>query len=112
MVAESEPNNCFEQANKLKLGDTILGEVSKNDYMDIYTFNIKDKREVSINLSKLGSGEINWLVFSANDLTNYKFYALKNGNNMSNKFITEPGKYYISVYKISENGGKYSLSIK
>ncbi|KEH99327.1 collagenase [Clostridium botulinum C/D str. BKT12695] len=111
-VIESEPNNCFEQANKLNLGNTVLGEVSKNDYMDIYTFDIKDKREVSIDLSKLGYGEINWLVFSDKDLTNYKAYALRNGNNMSNKFIAEPGKYYINVYKISENGGKYSLNIK
>lgn len=109
---EIEDNNSFEKANKISLNSDIFGETSKNDYADMYTFNVSEEREVNIELTKLDNGKLNWIVYSEDNLKQYIAYAKEYKDTMSNKFIAKPGKYYLYVYRINENGGKYKVSIK
>nr|WP_270474943.1 collagenase [Clostridium cochlearium] len=109
---EIEDNNSFEKANKISLNSDIFGETSKNDYADMYTFNVSEEREVNIELTKLDNGKLNWIVYNEDNLKQYIAYAKEHKDTMSNKFIAKPGKYYLYVYRINENGGKYKVSIK
>ncbi|WP_050607321.1 collagenase [Clostridium niameyense] len=111
-LTECENNNYIQHANKLNLGDSILGQLNKLDVTDIYTFDVKDTKEINIELVNSGGGEANWLLFNSNDLNKFKTYAIKQGNTMKNKFVAEPGKYYITVYNISENDISYKLNVK
>ncbi|MCD3244932.1 collagenase [Clostridium botulinum C] len=109
---EVEDNNSFEKANKVILNSNIIGETNKNDYADIYTFNVLDEKEVNIKLTKLNNAKLNWVVYNADNLKEYVSYAKDYEDTMINKFIAKPGKYYLYVYRVDENGGKYKISIR
>jgi len=109
---EIEDNNSFEKANKIVLNSTMVGETSKNDYGDMYSFDVADEKEVNIELKKLNGAKLNWIVYSEDNLTQYIAYAKDHKDTMSNKFIAKPGKYYLHVYRVDDNGGKYKVSIR
>lgn len=109
---EIEDNNSFEKANKVILNSNIIGETTKNDYADIYTFNVLDEKEVNIKLTKLNNAKLNWVVYNADNLKEYVSYAKDYEDTMINKFTAKPGKYYLYVYRVDENGGKYKISIR
>ncbi|MCD3277228.1 collagenase [Clostridium botulinum C/D] len=109
---EVEDNNSFEKANKVILNSNIIGETTKNDYADIYTFNVANEKELNVKLTNLDNAKLNWVIYSEDNLKQYVSYAQQHEGIMSNKFIAKPGKYYLYVYKIDENGGKYKVSIR
>ncbi|GAA0098920.1 hypothetical protein UT300011_23840 [Clostridium perfringens] len=56
---------------------------------------------------------MNWLLYSADDLSNYVDYANVGGNKLSNTCKLNPGKYYLCVYQFENSGtGNYTVNLQ
>ncbi|NFP90576.1 collagenase [Clostridium sporogenes] len=111
-IYEKESNDSFETANKIMLNTTVLGNLNGKDVRDIYSFDIKEAKDLDIKLNNLNNLGLAWNLYKESDLTNYIAYGSKLGNTIVGNCHVTPGKYYLYVYKYSGNNGNYSLIIK
>ncbi len=111
-IHEKENNDSFETANKIMLNNTVLGNLNCKDVRDIYSFDIKETKDLDINLNNLNNLGLAWNLYKESDLNNYIAYGLVSGNTIKGKYTAKPGKYYLYVYTYSGDNGDYSLTIK
>ncbi|GAA0737268.1 collagenase [Clostridium oceanicum] len=111
-IHEKEDNNSFKTANKIILDAPVIGGLNNKDLKDIYSFDVKEAKDLNIRLTNLNNLGLAWTIYKESDLTNYIGYGSKSGNTISGKTHVTPGKYYLYVYKYSGNSGSYSVTIK
>ncbi|MBE6057987.1 PPC domain-containing protein, partial [Clostridium sp.] len=111
-IHEKENNDSFESANKIVLNAPILGSLNGEDLRDIYSFEIKETKDLNIKLTNLNNLGLTWTLYKESDLNNYIAYGSKLGSTIVGNCHVTPGKYYLYVYKYSGNNGNYSLIIK
>ncbi|GAA0063975.1 collagenase [Clostridium sp. CTA-1] len=111
-IHEKENNDSFESANKIVPDAPVLGSLNGEDLRDIYSFDIKETKDLNIKLTNLNNLGLTWTLYKESDLTNYIAYGSKLGNTIVGNCHVTPSKYYLYVYKYSGNSGNYSLIIK
>ncbi|EPY2286693.1 collagenase [Clostridium sporogenes] len=111
-IHEKENNDSFKSANKIVLDAPVLGSLNGEDLRDIYSFDIKETKDLNIKLTNLNNLGLTWTLYKESDLTNYIAYGSKLGNTIVGNCHVDPGKYYLYVYKYSGTNGNYSLIIK
>ncbi|EJO5348647.1 collagenase [Clostridium botulinum] len=109
---EKENNDSFKSANKITLNKPMLGNLNGEDVRDIYSFDIKQSKDLNIKLTNLNNLGLAWNLYKESDLNNYIAYGSKSGNTIVGNTHVDSGKYYLYVYKYSGNNGNYSVTIK
>lgn len=112
IVKEIENNNTYETAMKTENIRKISARFDKDDNIDIYELNLDKDTNLNIVLENNEKLEVNWLLYSADNLENYIDYAKRENGNLQSTYTAKPGKYYIAVYKYNKNSeGNYKLNI-
>ena len=112
-IKEVENNNDFDKAMKVDSNSKIVGTLSNDDLKDIYSIDIQNPSDLNIVVENLDNIKMNWLLYSADDLSNYVDYANADGNKLSNTCKLNPGKYYLCVYQFENSGtGNYTVNLQ
>ena len=112
-IKEVENNNDFDKAMKVDSNSKIVGTLSNDDLKDIYSIDIKNPSDLNIVVENSDNIKMNWLLYSADDLSNYVDYANVDGNKLSNTCKLKPGKYYLCVYQFDKSGtGNYTVNLQ
>ena len=112
-IEEVENNNEFNKAMKIDKNSRVLGSLGKGDLKDIYSIDIEDLQDLDILVENQDNINMNWLLYSEEDLNNYVAYAKMDGNKLSNKCSLEKGKYYLCIYEFGNSEkGHYTLDLK
>ncbi|MEI5908937.1 collagenase [Bacillus spongiae] len=107
VTTETESNNRQSEANVMGFGDQLEGSLdyaTGNDHTDWYYFDVDERGEVTIDVTKLSGTDFNVLVEDAN------------GNRLAEPlnnpiFNASPGRYYIVVYTWSGEWVDYSIAL-
>lgn len=99
-IKEAEPNNSFETANSITLGNVVTGSLSKEDTIDVFAFEVKYPKTIDIVLDNLDGNGINWLLYKSTDLNNYIAYPNVENNLLKNSYNADAGLYYIYITMI------------
>ena len=98
---------------KVDSNSKIVGTLSNDDLKDIYSIDIQNPSDLNIVVENLDNIKMNWLLYSADDLSNYVDYANADGNKLSNTCKLKPGKYYLCVYQFKNSGtGNYTVNLQ
>ncbi|MBE1556689.1 microbial collagenase [Filibacter limicola] len=110
---ESEPNNSFETANKLQLNKTLRGNLSNNDYTDVFEIDVTKASNLQITVMNEQSIGMSWGLYYETDPNNYLAYPQQVGNKLVGNYqVHYPGKYYLVVYKYSGGSGDYTVEVQ
>ena len=110
-IDETEPNDEFDMANGIYSNDISSGSLVEEDEKDIYFFNVDKTGEISITVNSKNYEDMNWLLRSATNTEENITYAEQVDGKLTNSIELEPGKYYIIIYKFTEDDCYYSLNI-
>lgn len=112
IIKESENNNTYETAMNIDNIKKISASLDKEDDIDIYEINLDKETELNIVLENNENLDVNWLLYSSSNLTNYVDYAKRENMNLQSTYMAKPGKYYVAVYKYNKDSkGNYKLNI-
>ncbi|WP_010299125.1 collagenase [Clostridium senegalense] len=111
IIMESEPNNDFQKANMVELNKIINGNLSDDDNVDIFKFQLDEDKDINIVLNNMNNIGLNWLLYKEEDLDNYVSFAQIDNNIYKNSYKATKGKYYLYVYNFSKDNGKYTVEI-
>ncbi len=112
IVYESEPNDTYEQANALAVGDTIMASFSASDSVDYFAIQMESTKMYYITSN--GDVDVNAFLYAASDPnTNILTGDVDNrgiGDNfrISGYVPAESGTYYLKVIS-KGNTGDYSV---
>ncbi|MBE1556680.1 collagenase [Sporosarcina limicola] len=110
---ESEPNNSFETANKLKLNKILRGNFNADDYTDIFEIDVTKAGDLQITVMNENNIGMSWGLYSEKDSTNYLAYPQQISNELVGNYQAySPGKYYLVIYKYSGESGNYSVQVQ
>ncbi|MBD5800404.1 collagenase [Bacillus pseudomycoides] len=110
---EKEPNNSFDTANPLSLNTLLRGSLNNQDQVDRFVIDIREAKDLQITVTNEQNLGLNWVLYQESDLNNYVTYATKyEGNKLLGSYYTNPGKYYLSVYKYGSGTGNYTIEVK
>ncbi len=110
-----EPNDTFETANGPILSNTIAkGTLDESNDKDIFYFDVTSAGEIDITVNNENAIGMNWLLYSESDHNNYVAYATNRDNGKLTGSYDAPsaGRYYLVVYKYSEESGSYTIDVK
>jgi hypothetical protein len=115
VTREQEPNNSIPQANSIRMGTTIAGEISKPDDVDYFHLHC-DSRLRDIVLVRLENTSTTLMpaltLYNSNKSQTQNTYDVTKGASLGFKFVAEPGDdYYLEVSAFSESTGSYNLSV-
>src|SRR5207248_643469 len=101
-VAEKEPNNDVEQAQKVELGSTINGTIAAGTDIDYYSFAGKKGQRVLVtcltaSIDSRLDPEIKVLSPKGMELTYFRPYPNKDG--IADVTLTEDGDYLVRLSK-------------
>ncbi|NFT42000.1 hypothetical protein FDF07_04710, partial [Clostridium botulinum] len=82
------------------------------DNKDIYYFNVNNNSDLNIELNSLTNLGVAWQLFSEEDLDNYIAYGSQSGDSIVGTANVKPGKYYLLIYKYTQDDGSYTFTIK
>ncbi|MDU1312996.1 MAG: collagenase [Clostridium septicum] len=112
IVKETGNNHTYETAMNMDNINKVVGSFDKDNNTNIYEINLDKETELNIVLENNENLEINWLLYSADNLESYIDYAKRENGNLQSNYVAKPGKYYISVYNYNNNSnGSYKLNI-
>ncbi len=113
---EVEPNDRREQAQEVRIGDTVEGGIQQNNDDDWYKFTVDQtgKNYLRVDLSAVPEVDGRLYLLDANGRTLLDVNeARKNEVETIAFFPVEPGTYYVHVYSAGKaTAEKYSLSLK
>lgn len=109
---EIESNNRFEKANQIEFNQIVKGNLNGSDNKDIFTFDLREDKDIHIELKKFNDIGLNWILYNEKDLKNYVSYANLENGVYKNTFKAAKGKYYLCVYKYDNKDGNYELIVK
>lgn len=115
IINETENNNNFANANEIKYSNTtVKGNLSQNDSLDSFYFDVLKNGDVNINLKSPKINNISWLVYDEKNKSKYIMYPSLIDNELKKTMNLNPGRYYITVYNFGnyKNNIEYDLSIK
>jgi putative cell wall-binding protein len=94
---EQEPNNSFEQATDIPIGDTIAGSITEGD-IDFYKITIKERSRFSLSGEAEGNtGSVYTAVYDSNHNQLNIGDEIEEFQIRDSRFINEPGTYYIMI---------------
>ena len=106
-----QDNNTVDKAMKINLNAKINSYLSYKNNTQIYEIDINKNCDLNIDIENFSNTQINWTLYNSKDMNKYISYANINGNNLSNNYKAEKGKYYLYVYKTSSGEANYNLEI-
>ncbi len=111
-IKEEINDDSFDSATKIKANATITDTLNGEDNKDIYYFNVNKNSNLNIELNSLSNLGVAWQLFSEKDLDNYIAYGSKSGDSIIGNVNIESGKYYLLIYKYTQDDGSYTFTIK
>lgn len=111
-VNEAEPNNTTDNANSLRPGDTMYGNIQSSSDVDFYRLSIMADGNRSITLSNIPGG-CNYNLYLYDYRGNLITSSSASGNtdeNISKSLVT--GTYYIGVKSYSGYSGSSNYTLK
>ncbi|AOR23362.1 collagenase [Clostridium taeniosporum] len=112
IVKEEKNDDSFDSATKINTTATITDTLNNEDNKDIYYFNVDKTTNLNIKLKSLNKLGVAWQLFSEKDLNNYIAYGSKSDDSIVGTATVEPGKYYLLIYKYTQDNGAYTFTIK
>ncbi|MFA4136500.1 MULTISPECIES: collagenase [unclassified Brevibacillus] len=109
--SETEPNNSFDDANTLQLGEEISGQTDRTDDKDTYMIQVEEEGVVQVTVSSEKDEGLNWVVFHEDDLETYFAYPKTTGKKLTGEFEAKPGKYYLLVYNTNNTKIPYKAIV-
>lgn len=114
-LTESEPNDTYANANgPIHKTMSYSGNISANDNSDKYL--VKGIKDVPIQIKVTADtiAELNWVMVSEDDLNSYVSWGTSTSDGaLAAEFTpSKTGNYYISVYKLGNQGTNYNLNVK
>ena len=103
---ESEPNNTFAQAMKIKTGTDINGFISEDDWADFYKITLTKTTNLRAILQS-ESGNMNISIWDSNLARQCRDTVGNPGQSVTVENTFAPGNYYIRID--SSKGGGYTL---
>ncbi|WP_125154254.1 collagenase [Clostridium rectalis] len=110
-LEEKEDNNSFNNAFEIFIGSKVLAKLDSNDTVDIFSFYVSKNQNIFIEMTKLNDIGMNWMLYREDDLDNYICYANRDNNRLYNNINLKSGKYYLYVYRYSNEDGNYFVEI-
>ena len=114
VITETENNDSFDSANEIKYSNTtIKGNLSQNDNLDSFYFDVLKKGDITINLKSSNLNNISWLVYDSKNKSKYIMYPNLINNELTKTMNLNPGRYYITVYSFGKNKNNidYNLNL-
>lgn len=113
-VFENEVNNNFENANMLKLGDKLKGNLATEDTYDFFKFEVKTSGKVHFNLSNISEAFLSLALLDSNGNKMEEAYSPPNSSEdyMPLTIGLTKGTYYLKIMSMKKINADYSLLIK
>ena len=108
-VAEREPNNRYNTAQKIELGGKRIGLLTEDDDIDYYRFHLAAKQFIQLGLTSPPDGQFNIDIYWDRGLI--KQYSLKKGTHLDTRLELEPGDYYVYIRPEIPSETEYELTI-
>lgn len=110
---EIEENNTYDTANEISnLDTTIEASMGGRDNQDIFSIDVKQAGTISFDVVNKGDKPINWVLFKEGNFEEYIYGEKIFDQGSKEIYIDEPDKYYIHVYKVTDEIGDYTVKIK
>lgn len=96
---ESDEKEPFENIKEIKhsLNEKIFLDQDKNQI--VYKIEAKNLKTIDVTLNlKNEKSNLNWVIFSKNNLNDYYAYGIKDGSSLKNRVSLDEGTYYIVIY--------------
>lgn len=107
---EREPNNSYNTAQKIELGNKRIGLLTEYKDADYYRFHLAAKQSIQLDLTSPQDGQFNIDLYWDRGLL--KQYALKKGQNLSTRLELEPGDYFLYLKPSITSESEYELTVK